>query len=85
MQTILEMPVIVQRLKKVGLVPKDLAARAGVNFSTIYYGLKNPDSTRMTVGRSLTDALYSAEIELRDYLLALHPLQAPANTLEAAE
>lgn len=84
MQTILEMPIIVQRLKRVGLVPKDLAALAGVNYSTIYYGLKNPASTRMTVGKALTSALFTAEIELRDYLLALHPLDAPAS-LEAAE
>lgn len=83
MQTVLEMPVIVQRARRLGMVPKDLAARAGVNFSTIYYGLKNPASTRLTVGRALTDSLYGAEIELRDYLMALHPVEPSRQ--EAAE
>lgn len=68
------MDAIAQRLKRINVTPVDLAAQAGVNYATIYRGLQRPGSTTGGNLLKLTEALIESEIELRDYLLGLHPL-----------
>lgn len=76
-----------QRARRIGLTPKDLAARAGVNFVTVYRGLSKPGSTSSRNLQAFCQALYAHEIELRDYLLGLHPINSPgsADHQQAAE
>ena len=85
MQDILTLTEIHRRATAISWPIKDMAARSGVNESTIYRALSQPTNQKVNTLLELAAAVRAREIELRDYLLALHPLQAPANTLEAAE
>lgn len=80
------MDAVAQRLRRIGVTPKVLAQKAGVNYATFYRGLSVPGSNRISNAVKFQDALFEMEIELRDYLLALHPLPAvPQPKLEAVE
>lgn len=74
---------IVTRAKKIGYGAKDLAADAGVAESTVHRGIHGLGDSRMGTYRRLLAAVIAKEIELRDYLLALHPVET--HKLEAAE
>ena len=76
MQTLLRIDEIAQRLKIIGLTPKELSVRAGINFATFYRGRQRPGSTSGRNLDALGRALVAREIELRDHLLRLHPLEA---------
>jgi hypothetical protein len=74
MQTLLQIDEIATRGRRIGLAPKQLAERAGVNFATFYRSLKRPTATSVGNLQALSEAIVSAEIEIRDYLLGLHPI-----------
>lgn len=74
MQTVLQIDEIAQRLSRLGLAPKVLARRAGVNFATFYRARQRPGSTSTGNLLAFNRALIEVEIELRDHLLRLHPL-----------
>ena len=86
MQTLLQISEISKRIKRIGVVPTDLSKRAGVNYATFYRGLKAPGGTSSRNLAALSSALIAIEIEMRDYLLGLHPVEAqPQRHPEAAE
>ena len=83
MQPILQIEAIDKRIARLRLPPKMLAKMAGVNFGTYYRARQYPGSTLRRNLERLTQALAAEEIALRDYLLALHPIET--SKLEAAE
>lgn len=84
MQVFLNIDDIGRRAKEIGYPVNELARAAGVHETTIYRSLGRDSNNSMQTMRKLMAALTAREIELRDYLLALHPLAAAAQ-LEAAE
>lgn len=84
MQTLLQITEIAKRIERLGVTPKALSARAGVNFATFYRGLHRPDSTSLGNIKAFNRALTEIEIELRDHLNALHPV-VPDQHNQAAE
>ena len=76
------------RIERLGLSPSRLALLAGISHSTITRSILSGDSQGVgfrTLNK-ISTALVAREIELRDYLVALHPLPAvPRPKLGAAE
>lgn len=74
------------RIDRLGLSASRLALMAGVSHSTITRSILTGDSQSLGLRTlmKVSSALLRHEIELRDYLLALHPVEGPAK-LEAAE
>ena len=85
---------IKSRAEGLGLTMTRLGQLAGMAPSTAVgrVGGRERDS-RVSTLRKLSEALFSEELRMRDYLLALHPLagpavashSAPAATTEAAD
>lgn len=67
---------IAGRARKIGYGAKDLAAAAGVAESTVHRGIQAASDSRLGTHRRLLAALIAKELELRDYLLGLHPVAA---------
>lgn len=70
------------RAEKIRLSLKDIATAADVNANTVSRTFNGVTDPRGLTSRSIADAIEKAELELRDYLVALHGL--PATTEKAA-
>lgn len=71
----LEMAQIEARRRRIRFSVEDLAASANCNPNTAGPALSGKRDPRHATHKALSEALVSEEIVLRDYLLALHPIQ----------
>lgn len=71
----LEMAEIERRRDALRFPIEELAKAAGCNPNTAGPALKGKTSPRHDTVVSMTRALIAEELRLRDYLLALHPIQ----------
>lgn len=73
MKQIVELMELSERAAAVGWNLADLSLAAGMARSTAYKAINHGNPTRKTQD-ALSQALIAKETDLRDYLLALHPL-----------
>lgn len=70
------MHTLAQRAERIRLSLKDIAAAADVNANTVSRTFNGVTDPRGITNRSIAGAIEKAELELRDYLVALHGLPA---------
>jgi predicted transcriptional regulator len=64
---------IFARARKIKLANDELARRAGLNSTTVDRALLGKTDPRISTLNAIAGALVAAEVEMRDYLNALHP------------
>lgn len=70
-----------ERASRIRLSRKALAEATGLVEMTIGRTLSGQTSPNMTTFDAIESALVAEEIRLRDYLLSLHPVEAPQKEL----